>query len=90
MSAAELADAGQPVRFTPHDFRRLFATDAVNGGLPLHIAAGLLGHLNLDTTCGDTNSPGIASDGRSSAGRLLSSRPQCSSVTGSTPLGCVP
>lgn len=58
MSAAELADAGQPVRFTPHDFRRLFATDAVNGGLPLHIAAGLLGHLNLDTTCGDTKLSG--------------------------------
>lgn len=47
-------DAGQPVRFTPHDFRRLFATDAVNGGLPLHIAAALLGHLNLDTTRGYT------------------------------------
>ena len=49
-----LTDAGQPVRFTPHDFRRLFATDAVNGGLPLHIAAALLGHLNLDTTRGYT------------------------------------
>lgn len=52
--AAELADAGQPVHFTPHDFRRLFATDAVNNGLPLHIAASLLGHLNLDTTRGYT------------------------------------
>jgi hypothetical protein len=52
---AELSDVGQPVRFTPHDFRRLFATDAVNGGLPLHIAAALLGHLNLDTTRGYTN-----------------------------------
>jgi len=51
---AGLSDAGQPVRFTPHDFRRLFATDAVNGGLPLHIAAALLGHLNLDTTRGYT------------------------------------
>ncbi|WP_375504590.1 tyrosine-type recombinase/integrase [uncultured Jatrophihabitans sp.] len=49
-----VTDAGQPVRFTPHDFRRLFATDAVNGGLPLHIAAALLGHLNLDTTRGYT------------------------------------
>jgi integrase len=47
---AGLTDAGRPVRFTPHDFRRLFATDAVNGGLPLHIAAALIGHLNLDTT----------------------------------------
>ncbi|WP_244438737.1 tyrosine-type recombinase/integrase [Mycolicibacterium septicum] len=51
---AGLSDAGQPIRFTPHDFRRLFATDAVNSGLPLHIAAALLGHLNLDTTRGYT------------------------------------
>jgi Phage integrase family len=53
-AVAELTDAGQPIRFTPRDFRRLFATDAVNGGLPLHIAAALLGHLNLDTTRGYT------------------------------------
>ncbi|MDP8930274.1 MAG: site-specific integrase, partial [Actinomycetota bacterium] len=45
---------GQPVRFTPHDFRRIFATEAVNGGLPLHIAAKLLGHLDLNTTRGYT------------------------------------
>lgn len=43
---------GQPLRFTPHDFRRLFATEAVNGGLPIHIAAKLLGHLDLNTTRG--------------------------------------
>lgn len=53
-SVAGLTDAGQPVRVTPHDFRRLFATDAVNAGLPLHIAAALLGHLNLETTRGYT------------------------------------
>ena len=40
------------VRFTPHDFRRLFATDLVNNGLPIHIGAALLGHLNLETTRG--------------------------------------
>lgn len=28
-------------RFTPHDFRRLFATDLVNHGLPIHIGAGM-------------------------------------------------
>ncbi|MFF6879952.1 site-specific integrase [Streptomyces sp. NPDC012474] len=39
-------------KFTPHDFRRLFATDVVNGGLPIHIGAALLGHLNLQTTQG--------------------------------------
>lgn len=51
---AQLTDAGQPITITPHDFRRLFATDMVSGGLPLHIAATLLGHLNLDTTRGYT------------------------------------
>ena len=44
----------QPVRFTPHDFRRLFTTELVGAGLPLHIAASLLGHLSLDTTRGYT------------------------------------
>jgi site-specific recombinase XerD len=42
--------AGAPLRYTPHDFRRLFATDAVTGGLPVHIAAKILGHHNLATT----------------------------------------
>lgn len=40
------------VHFRPHDFRRLFATELVNNGLPIHIGAALLGHLNLDTTRG--------------------------------------
>jgi hypothetical protein len=51
----ELADRHpefRGVRFTPHDFRRLFATDLVNHGLPIHIGAALLGHLNLQTTRG--------------------------------------
>lgn len=38
--------------FTPHDFRRLLATDLMNHGLPIHIGAALLGHLNLQTTRG--------------------------------------
>lgn len=42
--------AGTPLRFTPHDFRRLFATEAVSSGLPIHIAAAILGHRALDTT----------------------------------------
>ncbi len=41
---------GRPVRFTPHDFRRIFATEAVATGLPVHIAAKLLGHQTLTTT----------------------------------------
>ena len=48
---AGLVDAAnQPLQCTPHDFRRMFATDAVNNGLPIHIAARLLGHKHLDTT----------------------------------------
>jgi integrase len=51
LARAHLHDAaGQPLRFTPHDFRRLFATEAVTGGLPVHIAARLLGHEDLSTT----------------------------------------
>lgn len=38
--------------FTPHDFRRLFATELVNNGLPIHIGAALLGHLSISTTQG--------------------------------------
>ncbi|WP_219589317.1 tyrosine-type recombinase/integrase [Gordonia terrae] len=40
------------IHFRPHDFRRLFATDLVNNGLPIHIGAALLGHLDLETTRG--------------------------------------
>jgi integrase len=42
--------AGEPLRYTAHDFRRIFATDAVVGGLPVHIAARLLGHHSVATT----------------------------------------
>ncbi len=42
--------AGRPLRFTPHDFRRIFATEAAAGGLPIHIAARLLGHATVTTT----------------------------------------
>ncbi len=38
--------------FSPQDFRRLLATDLVNSGLPIHIGAALLGHLNIETTRG--------------------------------------
>lgn len=43
---------GTPLKFTPHDFRRVFSTETVNSGLPIHIAAKLLGHLDLNTTQG--------------------------------------
>ena len=38
------------VKLRPHDLRRIFATNAVNGGLPVHTAAKLLGHLDINTT----------------------------------------
>jgi integrase len=48
---AGLTDAGgAALRFAPHDFRRIFATEAVATGLPVHIAAKLLGHQSLATT----------------------------------------
>lgn len=51
LDCAGLRDAaGQPLRFTPHDFRRMFATEAVTGGLPVHITARLLGHASIATT----------------------------------------
>lgn len=40
---------GQPLRYTAHDFRRLFTTEAVTGGLPVHIAAKILGHHGITT-----------------------------------------
>jgi site-specific recombinase XerD len=44
--------AFKTVSFRPHDFRRIFATELVNSGLPIHIGAALLGHLNIQTTRG--------------------------------------
>ncbi len=44
--------SGESIVFRSHDFRRLFATEAVNNGLPIHIAAKLLGHTDLNTTRG--------------------------------------
>lgn len=49
---AERHPAFRSVKFTPHDFRRIFATELVNSGLPIHIGATLLGHLNIQTTRG--------------------------------------
>jgi hypothetical protein len=50
--AARITAAGQPLAWRPHDFRRLFVTDAVRSGLPPHIAAKVCGHSTVDTTMG--------------------------------------
>jgi integrase len=49
-----LADpaTGGPLRFTPHDFRRMFITDAVLNGLPPHIAQVIAGHHDINVTLG--------------------------------------
>jgi len=50
---ADLRDTdGSLIRFTPHDFRRLFLTDIVANGVPIHIAAQLAGHEDINTTRG--------------------------------------
>ncbi|MGH9088933.1 MAG: tyrosine-type recombinase/integrase [Acidimicrobiales bacterium] len=43
---------GLPLRFTPHDFRRMFITDAVMNGLPPHIAQIIAGHQDINVTMG--------------------------------------
>ncbi|WP_327242452.1 site-specific integrase [Streptomyces sp. NBC_01320] len=41
-----------PLRYTPHDFRRLFITDAILNGLPPHIAQVIAGHQDINVTLG--------------------------------------
>lgn len=43
---------GEPITFTPHDFRRMFVTDLVMNGLPPHIAQVICGHQDINTTMG--------------------------------------
>jgi integrase len=43
------ADGG-PLRYTPHDFRRLFITEAIMNGLPPHIAQIIAGHRDINVT----------------------------------------
>jgi hypothetical protein len=59
MIRAALADTGLtdpvdggPLNYTPHDFRRLFITDAILNGLPPHIAQVIAGHRDINVTLG--------------------------------------
>jgi hypothetical protein len=53
LARAGLTDAtGKPLDFAPHDFRRIFTTDAIMNGMPPHIAQLLLGHKDINTTMG--------------------------------------
>ena len=43
---------GAPLHYTPHDFRRIFITDAILNGLPPHIAQVIAGHHDIGVTIG--------------------------------------
>ena len=48
LATAGLTDAGnRPLTFSPHDFRRLFITDAIVNGMPPHIAQLVVGHRDI-------------------------------------------
>ena len=53
LAGTRLTDvSGNPLTFTPHDFRRLFITDAVLNGMPPHIAQLVAGHADIRATMG--------------------------------------
>ena len=53
LTAIGVKDAGgHPMRYTFHDFRRLFITDAIMHGMPPHIAQLVAGHRDINTTMG--------------------------------------
>jgi hypothetical protein len=43
-------NTGRPLDYQPHDFRRIFITDAIMNGLPPHIAQIIAGHDDISTT----------------------------------------
>ncbi len=43
---------GRPLHYSPHDFRRMFITDAILNGLPPHIAQVIAGHQDINVTLG--------------------------------------
>jgi site-specific recombinase XerD len=45
---------GRTLRYTFHDFRRMFITDAILHGMPPHIAQLVAGHRDINTTMGYT------------------------------------
>jgi len=49
--------AGKPLRFTPHDFRRMFITDAVMHGMPATHRQLVAGHRDINTTMDTRPSP---------------------------------
>ena len=53
LAGTGLTDAsGRPLRFVPHDFRRILITDAIMHGMPPHIAQLVAGHRDINVTMG--------------------------------------
>ena len=53
LTAIGVKDAsGHALRYTFHDFRRIFITDAIMHGMPPHIAQLVAGHRDVNTTMG--------------------------------------
>jgi len=53
LTATGITDrSANPLRYTFHDFRRLFITDAIMHGMPPHIAQLVAGHRDINTTMG--------------------------------------
>jgi len=53
LAGTGLTDAsGQPLRFVPHDFRRILITDAIMHGMPPHTAQLVAGHRDINVTMG--------------------------------------
>jgi integrase len=53
LASTGITDAsGKPLRFVPHDFRRIFITDAIMHGMPPHIAQQVAGHRDIAVTLG--------------------------------------
>jgi len=53
LTGSGITDAtGKPLRFTPHDFRRILITDAIMHGMPPHIAQLVAGHRDINVTMG--------------------------------------
>ena len=53
LTGSGIIDAsGKPLRFSPHDFRRILITDAIMHGMPPHIAQLVAGHRDINVTMG--------------------------------------
>jgi len=53
LTAAGITDVtGAPLSMQPHDFRRVFITDAISSGMPPHICQLIVGHADINVTLG--------------------------------------